>query len=1070
MSNPKASEAAIGKPQPASQSTEKFDRLKAILCEMFQLDRGDLDFGLYRIMNLKAGEITSFLDNDLLPQVRTALTGNTTDRQAELKEKLAEARRKASDLGVDPESAGKVKELKRQLADAKTDVAAETDVYNHLANFFARYYDEGDFMSLRRYSGSGQPSYLIPYDGEEVKLHWANADQYYIKTTENYSSYVFTVGTGAEMRRVRFEIVGADNEKDNVKEESSKQRRFLLAGDKTEAMTFNGADLVVRFAHRPLTDHEKKEFPGNGAKQQDRLNEAIAKRILQALQPDWRALLTASAPTENNPERTVLDKHLAAYTAKNSFDYFIHKDLGGFLRRELDFYLKSEVLNLDDLKLGDAARLDRALGRMRAVRYVAEKIIDFLAQLENFQKQLWLKKKFILETQYCVTLDRVPETLYAEIAANESQHDEWVKLFAIDEINSFPLPLGEGQGEGGRGEGKPYTNPLTVDFLKANPYLVLDTRHFDADFTDRLLVALSDAGPLDEQMDGLLVHGENFQALNLLQARYQGQVNCIYIDPPFNTDASPILYKNGYKSSTWSSFMESGLRISRTLLTEGGVLVAAIDDEQQRELNFLLSGIFHGRILGTILVRTNPSGRPTQSGYSVAHEYLIYAGQGHNSAIGRMPPTADQAARFSKHDERSEFEWRNLRREGSNSDRTARPALYYPIYIKGTEIRIPNMAWDSSAKEWIVKDKPHTGEQAVFPDNEDGVQKTWRWEWKTVMNSLTDIAVRKDRTGHDYVYYKRRPHDQGVVSISCWFDARYSATEHGTALLKAMFGESVFSYPKSIHAVTDAIYTAGASWADACVLDYFAGSGTTGHAVINLNRKDREQRKYILAEIEHHFDTVLLPRMKKVVYSSDWKDGKPLSREGISQCFKYVRLESYEDTLDSLEVTPPDSAQQDLLAGNSALAEDYRLRYALGEETARSACLLGKDFTDPFAYTLSVVRDGARQEVPVDLTETFNYLLGLRVESRRRMDSVLAITGTDAEGKHCLILWRNLNETDNATLETWFTNHRTEFSESLDVIYINGDQTLNALKQPNETWTAKTIEPVFRELMFEETE
>ena len=331
------------------------------------------------------------------------------------------------------------------------------------------------------------------------------------------------------------------------------------------------------------------------------------------------------------------------------------------------------------------------------------------------------------------------------------------------------------------------------------------------------------------------------------------------------------------------------------------------------------------------------------------------------------------------------------------------------------------------------------------------------------MNSLADIAVRMDRTGRDYEILQR-----GVLMIkawchkSCWFDARYSATEHGTAqILKTMFGESVFLNPKSIHAVMDAIYTAGASRADARVLDYFAGSGTTGHAVINLNRDDGGLRKYILVEVGQYFDTVLLPRMKKVVYSLDWKDGKPVSREGVSQFFKYVRLESYEDTLDSLEVTPPDSAQQDLLAGNPALAEDYRLRYSLGEETAGSACLLGKDFTDPFAYTLSVVRDGTRREVPVDLPETFNYLLGLRVKSRRLMDGVLAITGTDAEGNHCLILWRNLNETDNAALEIWFTNHRAEFAESLDAIYTNGDHTLNALKQPNETWTAKTIEPVF---------
>ena len=254
---------------------------------------------------------------------------------------------------------------------------------------------------------------------------------------------------------------------------------------------------------------------------------------------------------------------------------------------------------------------------------------------------------------------------------------------------------------------------------------------------------------------------------------------------------------------------------------------------------------------------------------------------------------------------------------------------------------------------------------------------------------------------------------------------------------------------------------------NASVLDFFAGSGTTGHAVINLNREDGDERKYILVEVGHHFDTVLLPRLKKVIYSADWKDGKPVSRDGSTQLFKYIRLESYEDTLDSLELTPPDSAQQDLLARNPALGEDYRLRYALGEETAGSACLLGKYFTDPFAYALSVVRDGVRDDVPVDLPETFNFLIGLRSESRRKVEDVLTITGTDTEGRRCLILWRNLDKTDSPTLDNWFTRNRESFSKP-GIIYINGDHTLNALKQPNESWTVKAIEPIFRELMFKE--
>ena len=530
-------------------ATGKLDRLKALLREMFQLDRGDLDFGLYRIMNMKAGEISAFLDNDLLPQVQEQLDLMDNQERVRLEKELQDAREQAKKGGYDPDTqpSSRIIDLNQRLAEMQEDADTEADVYNHLVNFFARYYAEGDFISQRRYSSGGRAAYLIPYDGEEVKLHWANADQYYVKTTANYASYVFTAGE----RRVRLEIAAADNERDNVKEADDKKRRFVLVDCKS-AISVVEEDLVVRFEHRLLTDKEKKKWPGSGDKQQERIDKATVERILNSVDSAWRDLLTMPAPTEANRERTLLGKHVERYTAKNSFDYFIHKDLGGFLRRELDLYLNTEVLNLDDLEQGDAARLDRALARVWAIRYVGGKIIDFLAQLEDFQKQLWLKKKFVFETQWCVTLDRVPETLYPEIADNTAQCEEWVKLFAINEI------------EGDLANGNvTWSDPPSTDFLKANSYLVLDTRHFDHGFTDRLLAALSEEGPLDEQMDGLLVHGENFQALNLLQARYQGQVNTIYIDPPYNTnEKNTIVYKNGYKHSSWLAMIHN--RATRT--------------------------------------------------------------------------------------------------------------------------------------------------------------------------------------------------------------------------------------------------------------------------------------------------------------------------------------------------------------------------------------------------------------------------------------------------------------------------------------------------------------------------
>ena len=1024
------------------ESPEKFERLKNLLREMFQLDRGDLDFGLYRIMKMKAAEIEIFLDRDLLPQVKAELSGIADDDRMALEAGLAEAKESARRLGVDPEEAPRVVELNKQLATAKADADAESDVYNHLAIFFERYYAEGDFISLRRYSSGGRSSYLLPYDGEEVKLHWANADQYYVKTTENYTSYVFTAGDGHAACRVWFEIAAADNEKDNIKEASEKQRRFVLANDEAW-IAINDRELVVQFEHRPLSDTEKKIWPGNGSKQQDRVNEASVARIqtaLKKLAPKFLTSLVAPAPSGANPNRTVLAKHIERYTARNSFDYFIHKDLSGFLCRELDLYLKNEVLNLDDLSLGDPNRLRRALARMRAVRHVAEKIIAFLAQLEDFQKHLWLKKKFILETQWCVTLDRVPEALYPEITANEAQRKEWIDLYAIDEIVN---ELGNG--------GATYSEPLSTAFLKANPYLVLDTRYFSVDFKDRLLGALSEDGSLEEQTDGLLVNGENFQALNLLQTRFIGQINCVYIDPPYNTGDSEILYKNGYLRSSWLSLMSNHFSVVHNILSTDAIFYIAIDDFEMVNLAKLVDSQCPWLRREMIIINHHPQGGKGKV-LASTHEYMLAC----------MPISSDKT--LVGRQKNNEVEKRPFKRSGTaeSNFRHGRPNSFYAVLVNPDSHEVVGLEPPPSGQ--YPTEPTENGLIRIYPIGAQGVERVWRKTFnscKELVNSKK-LICSKQRT----IYQKIEFGERKAALFSNWVGPRYNAGTFGANLLSDIIGkQNPFPYPKSVYTVEDAIFAAGLN-SGAFVLDYFAGSGTTGHAVIDLNREDGDKRKYILVEMAHYFDTVLLPRVKKVVYAPDWTDGKPVSRsKGVTQLIKYVRLESYEDTLDGLVLTQPGN---DLLADSDpALTEDYRLRYALGAETIDSSCLLGQDFTDPFAYTLSVVRDGIRREVSADLPETFNYLLGLRVDSIRRLNGVLTIAGTDAQGLNCLIIWRNLNEMDNKALENWFVNNRSRFSESLDLVYVNGDHTLNAIRKPGETWTGETIEPIFRKLMFE---
>src|SRR5438270_6297674 len=411
-----------------------YDKFKALLQELFMFDQADLDFGIYRIMNVKRDEINRFLENDLLPQAQHALEALDAGERARVEAELAKAEDAVRALKVAPEDSEVVKELRDRLKKTMDVTAVGNEVFSHLYNFFSGYYDSGDFISKRRYKPG---VYAIPYEGEEVKLHWANSDQYYIKSSEHFRDYAFRLGDG---RRVHFKIVSADTELNNNKPTNGQERKFFLAS--TEPIAVVDGELVIRFEYKSENgqgngETEEQEEKAEQAKPVKKVNGAernaeIARRILSdPVSMSWAAAL--SEPSKN-PERTLLDRHLNEYTARTKFDYFIHKDLSGFLRRELDFFIKNEIVHLDEIDTATAPSVEQYLAKVKALRHVGHKIIDFLAQIEDFQKQLWLKKKFVIETNYCITLDRIPKNLYSEIAANDAQRQEWVQLFAIDRI------------------------------------------------------------------------------------------------------------------------------------------------------------------------------------------------------------------------------------------------------------------------------------------------------------------------------------------------------------------------------------------------------------------------------------------------------------------------------------------------------------------------------------------------------------------------------------------------------------------------------------------------------------
>ena len=524
----------------------RYDKLKKLLKELFQLDQPDLDFGLYRIMHAKSGEVTAFLDNDLLPQVKQAFALYQPADKAALEQDLAQALEQARSLGVDPETTQKVKDLREKLANTAVDIASlEAEVYDHLYSFFRRYYSEGDFLSKRVYK---EGVYAIPYEGEEVTLHWANKDQYYIKTSEYLRDYCIRLrpDDAANPMRVHFRLAdAAEGEHGNVKAAEGKDRVFVLAATGESGHDFlsledgpQGPELSIRFEYRPatLTDWpaEVREGKTKPPAQKDLTVFAVARVLAVAadLFGPWITELQKPHATVSGDaaDYSRLEGHLKRYTARNTFDYFIHKDLGTFLGRELDFYIKNEVMHLDDIENEKAPRVEQYLSKIRVIRRIAGKVIDFLAQLEDFQKKLWLKKKFVVETQWCVRVGCIPEEFFAEILANDAQREEWISLYAIDDIEGDLTTVG-------------YSVPLKPAFLKVHPTIVVDTRHFDAAFTARLLESLGD---VDELTDGVLFHSENHQALALMQSRLHESVQCIYIDPPYNTGSDGFAYKDWF--------------------------------------------------------------------------------------------------------------------------------------------------------------------------------------------------------------------------------------------------------------------------------------------------------------------------------------------------------------------------------------------------------------------------------------------------------------------------------------------------------------------------------------------
>ena len=372
----------------------------------------------------------------------------------------------------------------------------------------------------------------------------------------------------------------------------------------------------------------------------------------------------------------------------------------------------------------------------------------------------------------------------------------------------------------------------------------------------------------------ILIEGDNLEALTALSYTHEGKIDVIYIDPPYNTGAKNWKYNNdyvdkedSYKHSKFISFIYKRFVIAKRLLSDRGIIVCTIDDYEEHNIRHIMDFVFgEDNRLGTFIIKNNPSGRSTLTGASISHEYALFYSKQVNSTLGRLPRNEKQIARYKEKDLFGQFEWVNFRKHGGYKEDA--PTMYFPIFIKkdGSSFLIQNLIWDESTKEYILNEELDSDEFISYPIDENGRPRRWKWSLERALKEVNEMTIRQDRTGEYAVYIKSRMKEEGMLPLSVWDDKNYSSTEYGTNLLKDILGGKVFDYPKSLYAVIDCLKVANANLSSK-ILDFFAGSGTTLHATMQLNAEDGGHRQCILVTNNENniCEEVTYERNKRVI-------------------------------------------------------------------------------------------------------------------------------------------------------------------------------------------------------------
>lgn len=1031
--------------------SKSIDNLKYFLKEMFQFNENDLDFGIYKIYNLKRKHIEGFIDgdgvNDLTPTIETILKEVNLENQKTDSIELYNflKGKNMEDLLNDPEAnyddiqlalnfekdEDKKESLKQTLnnlskSEGLTDELKDK-IYNHILGFFQMYYSNGDFG----YNDRSRDLYKVPYEadynGSDTMFHWKHKGSLYIKTGTSFNAIKFDLNGKKIEYRLETNVHSEDEgtSQNNNKDSQLKHYRFdriEKVKDKTTnedvyQIIFNLSDAstskvdIYKAIYKDVfneTDiHKYLEYEKDGKVKQVFVDltkdfDKVQNGAIKGLSALRQKKLKIEKEVKNNFERGVrlydeetkefidetlkalytLDQKLNSFYIGNDADYFIHENLNEFLTNEKNRYVKNYIF--DDLESIYSGKLDNTtLLIAKAFDKVSSRIIEFLSAIEDFQKHLFTKKKKVVESEYCITVDYIDEQYYPEILANNTQLQEWENLFSLE--------------------------VKTVDDLKANPTLVLDTKCFKQPdgtnpFKDKILAKIED---LDENTNGLLINSENYQALELLQTKFKGKIKTIYIDPPYNTGDDGFAYKDNFKHSSWSTLMENRLKLSLPYLLNEGKIFSSIDDREYVRLKNLFDVIYSKN--KTICVKMSES-----SGVKMASvikqgtipKFKEYVITGTNDKLNgyffEQIPKGEWDNEYNKFMDNFDKELREFIK--SNSEDCSEEALKKVnnslkkctlIGLKDAFEKYNDLSLEF--EEWREKNAWRIFRTAASSSVFERAKECFVSQDVFAISSVRDKML--------YLIDGNFNKDSKAPRVQLLF-ADDNLTLHpgdfwsdiSTTGLEFEGGVEFKNGKKPLKLINRILDSENEK--SNYVLDFFAGSGTTGHSVIDLNKTKGLNKKYLLFEMGLYFNRITKPRIQKVIFSDKWNDSKPMNNDGtLKHIFKYQVLEQYEDVLDNLQVY------------NGELPKNLPIKYLYKpEENSLDNTL---NLFTPFNNTISYGQP--TQQGFIDVVETYNYLQGYFVKSIKTYELNKKYYKVVETTNGVLVIWRDItiNEDDS---------------------------------------------------------